>query len=249
MPRGDALPRQRRHGDAPADRRARRAGGDAGRPLRAARRRPHARAADRRPGRRAAQPRLQRSTTWAPTAIRRCASAPARPAARAASSDPRARRCLEPVPDCAAARAAARQRRPRRRDRGRRRADLASPTSRSRSTCWRASASRSQRDGWRALHHPGRQPLPLARRASASKATRRRRRTSSPPARSRRAAAPLRIEGVGCDSIQGDIRFVDAARAMGARRQRGAGWLEVAARPLAAAADRRSTAATSPTRR
>ncbi|MBB1160625.1 bifunctional 3-phosphoshikimate 1-carboxyvinyltransferase/cytidylate kinase [Aquariibacter albus] len=28
--------------------------------------------------------------------------------------------------------------------------------------------------------------------------------------------APLRIEGVGADSIQGDIRFVDAARAMGA---------------------------------
>ncbi|WP_428424928.1 bifunctional 3-phosphoshikimate 1-carboxyvinyltransferase/cytidylate kinase [Methylibium sp.] len=30
------------------------------------------------------------------------------------------------------------------------------------------------------------------------------------------AAAPLRIEGVGSASIQGDIRFVDAARAMGA---------------------------------
>ncbi len=39
--------------------------------------------------------------------------------------------------------------------------------------------------------------------------------------------AALRIEGVGLDSIQGDIRFVDAARAMGAQVKGGAGWLEV----------------------
>jgi 3-phosphoshikimate 1-carboxyvinyltransferase len=39
--------------------------------------------------------------------------------------------------------------------------------------------------------------------------------------------APLRIEGVGLDAIQGDIRFVEAARAMGADVQGGAGWLEV----------------------
>ncbi len=38
---------------------------------------------------------------------------------------------------------------------------------------------------------------------------------------------PLRIEGVGLDSIQGDIRFVDAARAMGARIEGGDGWLDV----------------------
>ncbi|MBK6471025.1 MAG: bifunctional 3-phosphoshikimate 1-carboxyvinyltransferase/cytidylate kinase [Betaproteobacteria bacterium] len=38
--------------------------------------------------------------------------------------------------------------------------------------------------------------------------------------------APLRIEGVGNDSIQGDIRFVDAAVAMGAQVKRGPGWLE-----------------------
>jgi 3-phosphoshikimate 1-carboxyvinyltransferase len=38
---------------------------------------------------------------------------------------------------------------------------------------------------------------------------------------------PVRIEGVGLDSIQGDIRFVDAARAMGARVEGGPGWLEV----------------------
>ncbi|WP_418315893.1 bifunctional 3-phosphoshikimate 1-carboxyvinyltransferase/cytidylate kinase [Piscinibacter sakaiensis] len=37
----------------------------------------------------------------------------------------------------------------------------------------------------------------------------------------------LRIEGVGADSIQGDIRFVDAARAMGAHIDSGPGWLEV----------------------
>ena len=37
----------------------------------------------------------------------------------------------------------------------------------------------------------------------------------------------LRIEGVGTDSIQGDIRFVDAARAMGAHVEAGPGWLEV----------------------
>ena len=39
--------------------------------------------------------------------------------------------------------------------------------------------------------------------------------------------APLRIEGVGSDSIQGDIRFVDAAQAMGAKVQTGPGWLQV----------------------
>ena len=42
-----------------------------------------------------------------------------------------------------------------------------------------------------------------------------------------KGGAPLRIEGVGSDSIQGDIRFVDAAVAMGAQVKRGPGWLEV----------------------
>ncbi len=37
----------------------------------------------------------------------------------------------------------------------------------------------------------------------------------------------IRIEGVGSDSIQGDIRFIDAARAMGADITSGPGWLEV----------------------
>ena len=37
----------------------------------------------------------------------------------------------------------------------------------------------------------------------------------------------VRIEGVGDDSIQGDLRFIDAARLMGAQVTSGAGWLEV----------------------
>ena len=37
----------------------------------------------------------------------------------------------------------------------------------------------------------------------------------------------IRIQGVGAASIQGDIRFIDAAEAMGARVQSGANWLEV----------------------
>jgi 3-phosphoshikimate 1-carboxyvinyltransferase len=38
---------------------------------------------------------------------------------------------------------------------------------------------------------------------------------------------PVRIEGVGLDSIQGDIRFVEAARAMGAQITGGPNWLEI----------------------
>jgi len=37
----------------------------------------------------------------------------------------------------------------------------------------------------------------------------------------------VRIEGVGSDSVQGDIRFVEAARAMGAQVDSGPNWLEV----------------------
>ena len=39
--------------------------------------------------------------------------------------------------------------------------------------------------------------------------------------------APVRIEGVGESSIQGDIRFVEAARQMGARVSGGPNWLEI----------------------
>jgi 3-phosphoshikimate 1-carboxyvinyltransferase len=40
-------------------------------------------------------------------------------------------------------------------------------------------------------------------------------------------AMPVRIEGVGTDSIQGDIRFIEAAQAMGAHVTSGPNWLEV----------------------
>jgi 3-phosphoshikimate 1-carboxyvinyltransferase len=40
-------------------------------------------------------------------------------------------------------------------------------------------------------------------------------------------AAPVRIEGVGESSIQGDIRFVEAARQMGAQVTGGPNWLEI----------------------
>ena len=37
----------------------------------------------------------------------------------------------------------------------------------------------------------------------------------------------LRIEGVGADSIQGDIRFIEAAQMMGAQVKSGPNWLEI----------------------
>ncbi|WP_422014559.1 bifunctional 3-phosphoshikimate 1-carboxyvinyltransferase/cytidylate kinase [Roseateles sp.] len=39
--------------------------------------------------------------------------------------------------------------------------------------------------------------------------------------------APIRIEGVGSESLQGDVRFIEAAAAMGAQVQAGPNWLEV----------------------
>ena len=41
------------------------------------------------------------------------------------------------------------------------------------------------------------------------------------------AIGGIRIQGVGADSIQGDIRFIDAARQMGARVDSGPNWLQV----------------------
>ena len=40
---------------------------------------------------------------------------------------------------------------------------------------------------------------------------------------------PVRIEGVGNDSIQGDVRFTDALALMGAHIEQGANWMEVRA--------------------
>ena len=42
------------------------------------------------------------------------------------------------------------------------------------------------------------------------------------------ASGGIRIQGVGADSIQGDIRFIDAARQMGAQIESGPNWLQVA---------------------
>ena len=39
--------------------------------------------------------------------------------------------------------------------------------------------------------------------------------------------APLRIEGVGSASLQGDVRFIEAAQAMGAQVEAGPNWLSV----------------------
>ncbi len=43
----------------------------------------------------------------------------------------------------------------------------------------------------------------------------------------------IRIQGVGADSIQGDIRFIDAARRMGAQVDSGPNWLQVSRGRLA----------------
>jgi 3-phosphoshikimate 1-carboxyvinyltransferase len=40
---------------------------------------------------------------------------------------------------------------------------------------------------------------------------------------------PVRIEGVGSDSIQGDVRFAEALESMGARIERGPNWMEARA--------------------
>ncbi|WP_395823572.1 3-phosphoshikimate 1-carboxyvinyltransferase [Collimonas sp.] len=40
------------------------------------------------------------------------------------------------------------------------------------------------------------------------------------------AGGPMRVEGVGKDSIQGDVRFVDALQRMGARITMGDNWIE-----------------------
>jgi 3-phosphoshikimate 1-carboxyvinyltransferase len=46
---------------------------------------------------------------------------------------------------------------------------------------------------------------------------------------------PVRVEGVGRDSIQGDVGFADTLAAMGATIERGSDWIEVrGARPLRA---------------
>jgi 3-phosphoshikimate 1-carboxyvinyltransferase len=48
---------------------------------------------------------------------------------------------------------------------------------------------------------------------------------------------PVRVQGVGSDSIQGDIGFADTLAAMGATVTRGADWIEVEGRPPLRAID------------
>lgn len=43
------------------------------------------------------------------------------------------------------------------------------------------------------------------------------------------AGGPVRVEGVGADSVQGDVRFADALAAMGARITMGPNWIEASA--------------------
>ena len=43
------------------------------------------------------------------------------------------------------------------------------------------------------------------------------------------AGGPVRVEGVGRDSIQGDVRFAEALQAMGAHVEMGPNWIEAAA--------------------
>ena len=82
-----------------------------------------------------------------------------------------------------------------------------------------------ERDGWRrfrlrssALRSPGR----FAVEADASSAS-----YFIAAGAIAATGSALRIEGVGADSIQGDIAFVDAARAMGAAITAGPTWLDV----------------------
>jgi len=49
------------------------------------------------------------------------------------------------------------------------------------------------------------------------------------PARSALAGGPVRVEGVGAESVQGDVAFADLLQAMGARIARGADWIETSA--------------------
>ncbi|HEY8026519.1 MAG TPA: 3-phosphoshikimate 1-carboxyvinyltransferase, partial [Burkholderiaceae bacterium] len=51
------------------------------------------------------------------------------------------------------------------------------------------------------------------------------------------AGGPVRVQGVGADSIQGDVRFVDALQQMGAHITTGPNWIEVESRGAPKAID------------
>jgi len=82
------------------------------------------------------------------------------------------------------------------------------------------------RDAWRAFHIPlgarYRSPGEVFVEGDASSA-------SYFLAAGAIGGGPVRVEGVGRDSIQGDIRFAEALRAMGARVEAGPNWIEARA--------------------
>lgn len=91
-----------------------------------------------------------------------------------------------------------------------------------------------ERDGWRAFRIPAgaryRSPGEVFVEGDASSA-------SYFLAAGAIGGGPVRVEGVGRDSIQGDVRFAEALREMGARIEMGANWIEArapAAGPLRA---------------
>ena len=51
---------------------------------------------------------------------------------------------------------------------------------------------------------------------------------------------PVRVEGIGRDSLQGDVRFAEALVKMGARITRGANWMEARAPAFRLSAGNRS---------
>lgn len=82
---------------------------------------------------------------------------------------------------------------------------------------------RVERDGWRAFRIPGgqryRSPMTYFVEGDASSA-------SYFLAAGAIGGGPVRVEGVGADSIQGDVRFVEQLERMGARVALGSNWIE-----------------------
>ncbi len=83
------------------------------------------------------------------------------------------------------------------------------------------------RDGWRAFRVPGdayRSPGEIVVEGDASSA-------SYFLAAGAIGGGPVRVEGVGRDSIQGDVRFAEVLEHMGARVVAGENWIEASASP------------------
>ena len=91
-----------------------------------------------------------------------------------------------------------------------------------------------RREGWRAFHVPaGRyvSPKKISVEGDASSA-------SYFLAAGALAGGPVRVEGVGRDSIQGDVRFAEVLEAMGARVSMGEDWIECSSAGTLRAIDR-----------